>query len=276
MNDPKQHFPVRKNATALLIVSVIAWLWVVPVLDSLDSYTYGMATRAIITSFIPFVIGVVAAAAYPNVTSPRKSRWALIIGCVLLSISLVFYVIIHQEIYIGWWFYRSIALLRILGFTLLGYGLQVIYSNQKWTFKAGLAILIILYTIYNLLIWGMNNVPCQYMPLYRLANMAYALVRITIVVVLWKTLSADSVTNLISRFPKCSLLVAGLFWGMFLVLPADRYSPRWLAILMLFLAPLLAYLYSVLIRFAVKLIGWLCKGLISNKGWWKEVCVWWK
>ena len=264
------------ETAAIQIVSVFAWLWAVPVIDSLDSYTYGMATRAIIISFISFVIGVVAAAAYPNVTSPRKSRWALIIGCVLLSISLVFYVIIHQEIYIGWWFYRSIALLRILGFTLLGYGLQAIYSNQKWTFKAGLAILIILYTIYNLLIWGMNNVPCQYMPLYRLANMAYALVRITIVVVLWKTLYADSVTNLISRFPKCSLLVAGLFWGMFLVLPADRYSPRWLAILMLFLAPLLAYLYSVLIRFAVKLIGWLCKGLISNKGWWKEVCVWWK
>ena len=264
------------ETAAIQIVSVFAWLWAVPVIDSLDSYTYGMATRAIIISFISFVIGIVAASAFPNFTSTRKSRWALIIGSILLSISLVFYVIIHQEIYIGWWFYRSIALLRILGFTLLGYGLQVIYSNQKWTFKAGLAILIILYTIYNLLIWGMNNVPCQYMPLYRLANMAYALVRITIVVVLWKTLSADSVTNLISRFPKCSLLVAGLFWGMFLVLPADRYSPRWLAILMLFLAPLLAYLYSVLIRFAVKLIGWLCKGLISNKGWWKEVCVWWK
>lgn len=264
------------ETAAIQIASVFAWLWAVPVIDSLDSYTYGMATRAIIISFISFVIGIVAASAFPNFTSPRKSRWALIIGCILLSISLVFYVIIHQEIHMGWWFYRSIALLRILGFTLLGYGLPAIYSNQKWTFKAGLAILIILYSIYNLLIWGMNNVPCQYMLLYRLANMAYALVRISILIALWKTLSSDPVTNFIGRFPKCSLLVAGLFLGMFLVLPADRYSPRWLAILMLFLAPLLAYLYSVLIRFAVKLIGWLYKGLISNKGWWKEVCVWWK
>ena len=264
------------ETAAIQIVSVFAWLWAVPVIDSLDSYTYGMATRAIIISFIPFVIGVVAASAFPNFISPIKSRWALIIGCLLLTISLVFYVIIHQEIYIGWWFYRSIALLRIFGFTLLGYGLQAMYSNQKWTFKAGLAMLIILYTSYNLLIWGMNNVPCQYMPLYRLANIAYALVRIAIVVALWKTLSANSVTNLISRFPKCSILVAGLFWGMFLVIPADRYSPRWLAILMLCLAPLLAYINTVLIRFSVKLIGWVFKGIVSNRGWWKEICLLWK
>ena len=99
------------ETAAIQIVSVFAWLWAVPVIDSLDSYTYGMATRAIIISFIPFVIGVVAAVAFPNFTSPRKSRWALIIGSILLSISLVFYVIIHQEIYIGWWFYRSAILL---------------------------------------------------------------------------------------------------------------------------------------------------------------------
>ena len=165
---------------------------------------------------------------------------------------------------------------RVFGFILLGYGLEGLYSGKKCSFKVGLAMLIILYTSYNLLIWGMNNVPCQYMPLYRLANIAYALVRIAIVVALWKTLSANSVTNLISRFPKCSILVAGLFWGMFLVIPADRYSPRWLAILMLCLAPLLAYINTVLIRFSVKLIGWVFKGIVSNRGWWKEVCLWWK
>lgn len=264
------------DVTASLIVSVIAWLWVLPVIDSLDSYTYGMATRAIIISFIPFVIGVVAAVAFPNFTSHRKSRWALIIGCILLLITVVFYVIIYQELFLGRWFIDSIAFLRILGFALMGYAMQTITTDKALTFKAGLAILIILYTIYNLLIWGMNNVPCQYMPMYRLANIAYGLVRIAIVVALWKTLSADSVTNLISRFPKCSILVAGLFWGMFLVLPADRYSPRWLAILMLCLAPLLAYINTVLIRFSVKLIGWVFKGIVSNRGWWKEVCLWWK
>lgn len=270
----KKH--ILAETAAIQIFSVISYLWVVPVIESLDSYTYGMATRALIISFLPFVIGVTAAVSFPNFTSPRKSRWALIIGFILLTISLVFYVIIHQEINMGWWFYRSIALLRILGFTLLGYGLQEIYSNQKWTFKAGVAILVILYIIYNLLIWGMNNVPCQYMALYRLANIAYGLVRIAIVIVLWKTLSANSVANLLSKIPKISLLVAGLFWGMFLVLPANRYSPRWLAILMLILAPAFAYIYSVVIRFAVKIVNYLRKGLISEKFWCKEVCCWWK
>ena len=269
----KTNLPLE--TAAIQIVSVFAWLWAVPVIDSLDSYTYGMATRAIIISFISFVIGIVAASTFPNFISPRKSRWALIIGCILLSISLVFYVIIHQEIYIGWWFYRSIALLRILGFTLLGYGLQTIYSNQKWTFKAGVVVLVILFVISNLLIWGMNNVACQYMSLYRLANIAYTLVRIAIVIALWKTLSADSVTDFLRRIPKLSVFIAGLFWGMFLVLPADRYSPRWLAIIMLILAPAFAYVYSVIIRLAVKVIRYLIKGLISEKFWWKDVCCWW-
>lgn len=262
---------IISETTPLQIICVIAWLWVVPIIDSLDSYTYGMATRALIISFIPFVIGVVAA----SFISPRKSRWALIIGSILLSISLVFYVIIHQEIYIGWWFYRSIALLRIFGFILLGYGLQTIYSNQKWTFKAGVGRMVILYIIYNLLILGMNNVACQYMSLYRLANIAYALVRIAIVVALWKTLSADSVILFLSKFPKTSLLVAGLFWGMFLVMPANTYSPRWLAILMLFMAPVLAYIMTVIVRFSVRLIIYVVKGVLTNRFWWLKSCCWW-
>ena len=264
------------STTALQVVSVIAWLWVVPVIDSFDSYTYGMGTRALITSFIPFVIGAVTAISFPNFTTSKRSRYALIIGSILLAISLVFYAIVYQNISMSFWLVRNLPLFRILGFAILGYALQGRGLGSSWKFNAGLAMLMVLYIIYNLLIWGMNNVPCQYMSLYHFTNIAYAIVRISIVITLWKTLSADSVTSLISRFPKCSLLVAGLFWGMFLVLPADRYSPRWLAILMLFFAPLLAYIYSMLIRFAVKLMAWLCKGVISNRGWWKEVCIWWK
>lgn len=262
------------KTTALQIVSVIAWLWAVPVIDSLDSYTYGMATRALIVSFIPFVVGVIAAVAFPNFTTHRRGRWSLILGSILLAISLVFYVFIYQHV--SFWIVRHLAIFRMLGFALLGYGLQAIDFGKPRMFKVGLAVLIVLYIIYNLLIWGMNNVPCQYMPLYHLANIAYALVRIAIVITLWETLSADSVANLLSRIPKISLLVAGLFWGMFLVLPANRYSPRWLAILMLILAPAFAYIYSVVIRFAVKIVNYLRKGLISEKFWWKEVCCWWK
>lgn len=268
----KQHFQLS-NVTALLIVSVIAWLWVVPVIDSLDSYTYGMATRAIITSLIPFVVGVVAAISFPNFTNSRRSRWAIILGSILLAVSLVFYVFIYQHV--SFWIVRHLPVFRMLGFSLLGYGLQAINFGRSRMFKVGVGVLIALYVIYNLLIWGMNNVPCQYMPLYHLANIAYALIRIAIVITLWKTLSADSVTNFLSRIPKCSLLVAGLFWGMFFVIPADRYSPKWLAILMLLLSPLLAYVYSVLIRFVVKVIDYLVKGLITEKLWWKDVCYWW-
>ena len=268
----KQHFQLS-NVTALLIVSVIAWLWVVPVIDSLDSYTYGMATRALIVSFIPFVIGVVTAVAFPSFTTCRRGLSSLILGSILLAISLVFYMFIYQHV--SFWIVRHLAIFRMLGFALLGYGLQAIDFGKPRMFKVGLAVLIVLYIIYNLLIWGMNNVPCQYMPLYHLANIAYALVRIAIVITLWETLSADSVTSFLSRIPRFSLLIAGLFWGMFLVIPADRYSPRWLAILMLFLAPLFAYIYSVLIRFAVKLLRGLFKGIISNRGWWKDVCCWW-
>jgi len=274
MNQIKQYNPINKT-TALQIASVIAWLWIVPIIDSLDSYTYGMATRALIISFIPFVVGVIAAVAFPHYTTRRRSRSALIAGCILLAITLVFFVIIYQELYLDWWLLRSFVFLRTLGFVLIGYALQTIRPGKQLTFRTGLVILIVLYIIYNLLLWGMNNVPCHSMPLYRLANIAYALVRIAIVVVLWKTLSADSVTNFLSRISKYSLLVAGLFWGMFLVLPADRYSPRWLAILMLMLAPVLAYIYSVVLRFVIQVINYLTRGLISEKFWWRDVCCWW-
>ena len=121
----------------------------------------------------------------------------------------------------------------------------------------------------------MNNVPCHYMPLYRLANIAYALVRIAIVVVLWKTLSADSVTLFLCKFPKISLLVAGLFWGMFLVMPANTYSPGWLAILMLFMAPVIAYIMTVIVRISSQIVIYLIKGFITYKIWFRDACKWW-
>lgn len=75
------------ETTALQIVSVIAWLWVVPVIDSLDSYSYGMATRALITSFIPFVLGVTASVYFPNVATPKRGKQALITGCIVFLLS---------------------------------------------------------------------------------------------------------------------------------------------------------------------------------------------
>ena len=266
---------IISETTPLQIICVIGWLWIVPIIDSLDSYSYGMATRALIISFIPFVIGVIAAVAFPNFTTRRRSQSALIMGCIILAITLVFYVIIYQELYLGWWLLRHFGFLRALGFALIGYSLQTISPGKQLTFKTGLMMLMALYIIYNLLIWGMNNVPCHYMPLYRLANIAYALVRIAIVVVLWKTLSADSVTLFLSKFPKISLLVAGLFWGMFLVMPANTYSPGWLAILMLFMAPVIAYIMTVLVRISSQIVIYLIKGFITYKIWFRDARKWW-
>jgi hypothetical protein len=79
----------------------------------------------------------------------------------------------------------------------------------------------------------------------------------------------------LSKFPKISLLVAGLFWGMFLVMPANTYSPRWLAILMLFMAPVIAYIMTVIVRISSQLVIYLIKGLIKNKVWIRESYKWW-
>lgn len=55
------------ETTALQIVAVIAWLWVMPAIDMLESYSYGSATIFLIRSYIPFVLGVILA-----VNSPEK------------------------------------------------------------------------------------------------------------------------------------------------------------------------------------------------------------
>lgn len=261
------------ETAAIQIVAVFAWLWIVPVIDSFGSYSYGTATRGVILSLIPFVIGVIAAVNFSNSTNNNLSRYAIIVGSILLLTCLVFYIPLYKEI--TWTLVRYCRYLRLLGFAFLGYGLQTVSYRRHISFKSGVIILIVLYLIYNLLIWGMNNLASIYMPLYNLANMAYALVRIALVVFLWKTLSVDSVKTLMAKFSKISLLIAGLFWGMFFVIPANQYAPKRLAILMTLLAPIVAYVFSVIIRFAIKVIKLLVKAL-SNRCWWKDVYLWWK
>lgn len=261
------------ETAAIQIVAVFAWLWIVPVIDSFDSYSYGTATRGVILSLIPFVIGVIAAVNFSNSTNNNLSRYAIIVGCILLLTCLVFYIPLYKEI--TWTLVRYCRYLRLLGFAFLGYGLQAASSRRQISFKCGVIILIALYLIYNLLIWGMNNLSSIYMPLYNLANMAHALVRLALVVFLWKTLSVDSVKTLMAKFSKISLLIAGLFWGMFFVIPANQYAPKWLAILMTLLAPIVAYVFSVIIRFTIKVIKLLVK-VLSNRSWWKDVYLWWK
>ena len=262
------------ETTALQIVSVIAWLWVVPVIDSLDSYSYGMATRALITSFIPFVLGVTASVYFPKFATPKRGKLALITGSIILIFTLVFYVQIFH--YISGWYLRHWALFRFVGFAFLGYGLKTLKVFPKQiSFTKGVLILVLQYIVYNLLLWGSHNPHPDYMFLYNLSQNLLALVRIAIIVTLWKTLSADSVTKILGKSPKLSTAIAGLFWGMILVLPADNYSPRWLAVVMLLVAPIIAYIMTVIVRISVQLVMYVVKGILDNKFWWLESCCWW-
>ena len=186
------------ETAAIQIVAVLSWLWVVPVIDSLDSYSYGTATRALILSLIPFVIGAVAAVRFSGSAVSRLGRYSLIISSILLLICIVLYSPLYKLI--SWSLVRYCRFLGMLGFLFLGYGLNGVTTRRHLSFKSWLVILIALYIIYNLLVLVMNNIPSIYMPLYQLANMAYGLVRIAIVVVLWKTLSVDSVKAFICKF----------------------------------------------------------------------------
>lgn len=262
------------ETTALQIVSVIAWLWVVPLIDSLDSYSYGMATRALVTSFIPFVLGITASRNLPKIATLKRGRWALILGSVILLLFLVFYIPLFPRL--GHWYTWNSGLFRAIGFLLLGFGLNITEIFPKTpTFKTGAAILIGLYISYNLLLWASHNPHPDWMPLYYLAHILLALVRIVIVVALWKTLSADSVMKLCNKFPKCSLFLAGLFWGMFVVIPTNQYSSIWLLAVMLMLAPIFAYIMTVIVRLSLRVLIYLIKGFIANKYWWFQSCCWW-
>ena len=262
------------ETTALQILCVIGWLWIVPIIDSLDSYSYGMATRALVTSFIPFVLGIIMARNVPEIATLKRGRGALIIGSIILLLFLVFYIPLFPRL--GHWYTWNSGLFRAIGFILLGFGLTITeIFHKKPTFKTGVALLMYLYTIYNLLLWGSHNPHPDWMPLYYLAHILLALIRVAIIVTLWKTLSADSVTGLCNKFPKCSLFLAGLFWGMFLVIPANEYAPRWLAILMFFMAPVFAYIMTVIVRFSVRLVVYVVKGVLENRFWWFKSCCWW-
>lgn len=262
------------ETTALQILCVIGWLWIVPIIDSLDSYSYGMATRAILTSFIAFALGIIVSRNMPKVATLKRGRCALIIGSIILLLFLVLWVPLFPRL--GYWYTRPCALFRAIGFLLFGFGLSVTEIFPKAAkFKIGVSLLIGLYIVYNLLLWGSHNTHPDRMSLYYLAHILLALIRVAIIVTLWKTLSADSVTGLCNKFPKSSSFLAGLFWGMILVIPADDYAPRWLAILMFFLAPVFAYIMTVIVRLSIQLIYYIVKGLISNKFWWFKSCCWW-
>ena len=262
------------ETTAMKIICVIAWLWCVPVIDSLDSYSYGLATRALLTSFMYLTLGVVISINLPSRYNDKCGKPALVIGSILLLFSLILFAPLRV-----WWWIRSICnvgLVRLLGFILLGYGMRSMgFTIKIKSFWRGLLWLILLYVAYNLLIYCGHNIDPEMRALWIGRDVVYALIRILIVVMLWQTLSTDCIKKFLNKRSKISLLVAGLFWGMILVIPADHYSPRWLAIIMLVIAPVVAYIMTVIVRLSFLALSYLIKGILRNKFWWFESCCWW-
>lgn len=263
-----------KETTALQIFCVIVWLWAIPVIDSLDSLSYGLATRALLISFISLTVGIIASAKLPNRYNVKLGKPILIIGGIVLLFSLILFVPLAHT---GWYGHmRYAAIFRFIGFAFLGYGLHTTQFTLKIkSFWRGLLWISLLYGLYNLLIYISNNINFEIKILWMGTSIVSAIVRIAIVVMLWKTLAQAEIQQLLNKSPKISLLVAGLFWGMILVLPADSYSPKWLAIVMLLVAPMVAYIMTVIVRMSLSIISYLIKGFLENKFWWLESCCWW-
>lgn len=262
------------ETTVLQIVSVVAWLWMMPVISSLNSWSYGVATNAIMGSFIFLTLGIIVSDKFTFKSKRRLGVFSLVAGAVTLLLCLALYE--PMRLSIGFFYLRQLSLFRYLGFALLGYGLKSLnFSMGIKSFGKGLIWLILLYGFYNLLIYSGNNISPDMKAISLCRDVTYALTRVLIVVTLWQTLSVDWIQKLLYKCPKLSLLTAGLFWGMIVVMPANHYSPGWLAIVMLLLAPVIAYIMTVLVRFSIQIIVHIVKGLIANKCWWLESCCWW-
>ena len=67
---------MTKETTALQIVAVIAWLWVMPVIDMFESYSYGSATISLIRSYVPFVLGIILAVNIPKKVNDRIRHYS--------------------------------------------------------------------------------------------------------------------------------------------------------------------------------------------------------
>ena len=259
------------ETTALQIVAVIAWLWVMPAIDMLESYSYGSATIFLIRSYIPFVLGVILAVNIPRKVNERIWKPIFIIGCIILLFTIILQRMMWQLCWVSFTYE-----LRIVGLTFFGYGLRLYDRLPKLkSFGVGVLLLMLLYGVYNLLIYWGHNIHPKDIYLWLTRDIIYGMTHIAIIILLWKTLSTEYVSRFVNKAPKLSIFVAGLFWGMILVVPADSYAPRWLSILMLFLAPVFAYIMTVIVRLSVKLISYVVKGIIENKFWWFESCCWW-
>ena len=242
--------PLRiKETTALQVIVAIVWLWLIPAVNLLESDTYGGATIALMMCFVAFALGVVLAARLPERIVGKTGTALLWLAVVLLVLTC------FTNMNIRHLFYRSALLIKYIGFILLGYGLRAgKVSYRPKSFVQGLLWLVLLYVVYNLLLFLKLNLDPTKVLVWSQFDIVRLAVEVAIVFVAWKTLSLDSVTRFLEKAPKLFAVAASLVWGMFFLVPAHLYVEQWLLILMFFLNPLLAFINTVII--------WLLAGLL--------------
>lgn len=262
-----------KETTALQAISVIAWLWAKPAADALDSYGFWSSTASLIKVVVLFVAGVVISSYFPSKYG-KKVAIPVLIASIFLLISYVFF----YDLYLHniWRSRFLVGLLTILGMPLLGFSLGALkISWRPKSFVVAVCVLILFYVAY----WGEFSL-CRYIPieaksLWNLYSLMTYVIQIAIAIQFWRTMSMECVRQSIERIPKLTKFVAGLFWGMFLVFPADRYSPAYEAIIMLLLSPLFAYIFTVLLRAIYTLMQNLVRLARSERPDWKNIICWW-
>ena len=175
------------ETTALQIVAVIAWLWVMPAIDMLESYSYGSATIFLIRSYIPFVLGVILAVNIPRKVNERIWKPIFIIGCIILLFTIILQRMMWQLCWVSFTYE-----LRIVGLTFFGYGLRLYARLPKLkSFGVGVLLLMLLYGVYNLLIYWGHNIHPKDIYLWLARDIIYGVTHIAIIVLLYKTLSTE-------------------------------------------------------------------------------------
>lgn len=264
-----------KESVAIQIVAVVGWLWMKPCIYALESYTYGAATVRLLDYFVFAVIGIILGRWLCCREIYRFSRPAFITGAVLF----IFWVLCNRNIlYNGLFGFRFayITIIPYIGTMLMALGLTSIKRDiPEIPLGKGLLWSVVLYAFYNVLVFLNYHVPREQWLLVKLFDLAYYGVRLSLLFVMWRTLESIAVRSFLSKIPKLSLCIAGLFWGMFFVMPADIFHPTWRAICMFLASPLIAYIYSVLVRFAVELLSGFVKRTKSQELDWRSVICWW-
>ena len=272
------------KTTALQVIAVVAWLWAKPIADSLHLYGFGASIASMIKYVVCFIAGVVLATYVPSKIESKIAVPALVAG-VLLIISYLFY----DELYFShihecrW----LVSVISILGIPLLGFALGATRISWKpKSFTWSFCMLIVFFAMYlghqysgrfipfEMLVHGEAEAHAKV--LTKVYYLIYFILQISIAIQLWRTMTMDIVIQAFEMIPKLTKCVAGLFWGMFLVIPAGRCSEFYEDVIMLLLAPVVAYVMTVLLRAIYTVIRNLVRCSRPDKSDWKRILYWWR